>query len=153
PLENTELPSGACLPDMDRSVSATRGNATAIRAQLEPRPAPVVLKPGSRPFQNQSYLFTIGVPDADQAIGRAFGKSPAVAGPRHGARPRATLPLPQGSHVLVRERIELDPLPAAAFALLALGNPFGEQFPQMREAAVFLPRLPGQVHLCVIEIL
>src|SRR5262249_43191434 len=124
----------------------------AVWAPAEPPEPP----PGGRrrrPSQNQGRLFSLHVPDADQTVGGALGESLAGRVPRYDALPPGALSLRESAQVLVRKRAKVEPLSAAAVGLLVLGKPVGEQIAHVPQAGVFPPRLLGQVHLRVIEIL
>ena len=103
--------------------------------------------------QSEGRLFSIDIPDSDQAVGGALGESIAGNVPRHGTGPTAGPTFRKRSQVLVRKRVEVEPLPAAAVGRQSLGKPVGEEFAHVKQAAVFTPRLLGQVHLRIIEIL
>src|SRR5713101_7522423 len=132
---------------MNRSVLAARRQPIAIPAPLEPlHPRPSVRRP--RRSQNQGHLFASNVPDADQTVRGAFGEPVTGSVPRHGAEPvtarkflKVGVTLRQGSSILVRERVEVEPFPAAAVGRASLRKPFGQKLTQVPQASVFPPHL------------
>jgi hypothetical protein len=127
PPKNRKLLSGACLPDMHRSVLGTGSELPVIRAPREP-PDPPPWDCGGRPSHDQGRSFPIDGPDPDQAIGDALGKSIAGDVPRQSPCSIDDPVLREGSLVLIRKGVEVEPLPSSAVGRLALRRPVGEQF-------------------------
>src|SRR5262245_51049798 len=106
-----EFPSGGCLPDMNRSVPATRDQLPAVRAPAEPPDAPELVHRRRR-LEGQDRLFAVDIPDSDQALGGALGEPLTGTVPRDGrgehcgetwAVSLVARTCRQGSQVLVRE--------------------------------------------------
>ena len=65
PPEDAEFPSGASLPEMNRSVVETRGQLIAVWAPAEPPRFPPRAACRPRSAQGEGRLFAIDVPDSD----------------------------------------------------------------------------------------
>ena len=139
---------------MNRPVGITRGQRTAVRAPSQPLAHHIGVT-CARSTESEDGLFAIDVPDSDQAV--VVPEASRWLAGCHATEQGRSISLrtlgSEGPQILVRERVEVEPLPAAAVWRIALGNPVGEQFAHVRQAAVFPPSLLGQVHLRIVEIL